>query len=129
MRPQVKPQSFGGRDVSGATRCRRHEEPGGPGTADARSWYNAAMHGEAPNDTDPRVEAVLVAGYRAMSVTQKLERVSALTRTVQELALLDIRRRHPGADGREVALRLASRWLDAELMKRAFGWDVQSAGF
>ena len=87
------------------------------------------MHGDAPNDTDPRVEAVLVAGYRAMSVTQKLERVSALTRTVQELALLDIRRRHPGADGREVALRLASRWLDAELMKRAFGWDVQSAGF
>ncbi len=87
------------------------------------------MHGDAPNDTDPRVEAVLVAGYRAMSVSQKLERVSALTRTVQELALLNIRRRHPDADAREVSLRFASRWLDAELMRRAFGWDVQFAGF
>jgi hypothetical protein len=87
------------------------------------------MHGEAPNDTDPRVEVVLVAGYRAMSVAQKLERVRTLTQTVQELALLDIRRRHPDADEREVALRLASRWLDAELMKHAFGWDVHSAGF
>jgi hypothetical protein len=48
---------------------------------------------------------------------------------VQELALLDIRRRHPDADEREVALRLASRWLDAELMKHAFGWVVHSAGF
>ncbi|MDQ2645536.1 MAG: hypothetical protein M3020_17090 [Myxococcota bacterium] len=70
-----------------------------------------------------------MAGYRAMSVSQKLERVSSLTRTVQELALLDIRRRHPDADAREVSLRLSSRWLDAELMKRAFGWDVHSAGF
>ena len=93
------------------------------------SWYKSGMRGDAPNDTDPRIEAVLLAGYRAMSVSQKLERVSALTQTVQELALLDIRRRHPGADRRELALRLASRWLDADLMKRAFGWDVDSAGF
>jgi hypothetical protein len=72
------------------------------------------------NDTHPRMEAVLVAGYRAMSVSQKLARVTSLTRTVQELALLDIRRRHSDADQRELALRLASRWLDADLMKRAF---------
>jgi hypothetical protein len=87
------------------------------------------MHRLPPNDTDPRAEAVLIAGYRAMSASQKLARVSALTRGVQELALLDIRRRHPHADAREVALRLASRWLDAELMKRAFGWDVRISGF
>lgn len=87
------------------------------------------MRSSPPNDTDPRAEAVLVAGYRAMSASQKLARVGALTRAVQELALLDIRRRHPDADSRELALRLASRWLDANVMKRAFGWDVSAAGF
>ena len=81
------------------------------------------------NDTDPKIEAVLVAGYRAMSASQKLSRVTALTRAVQELALLDIRRRHPHAEPREVALRLASRWIEADLMKRAFGWDVRAAGY
>ena len=81
------------------------------------------------NDTDPKIEAVLLEGYRAMSVAQKLARVSALTQAVQELALLDIRRRHPDADPREQALRLASRWLDPDLMKRAFGWDVRVSGF
>lgn len=47
------------------------------------------------NDTDPCAEAILVEGYRNMSSTQKLERVRALTRAVQALALMDIRRRHP----------------------------------
>jgi hypothetical protein len=56
-------------------------------------------------------------------------RVTALTRTVQQLALLDIRRRHPHAAPRELALRLASRWLEPDLMKRVFDWDVQAAGF
>lgn len=81
------------------------------------------------NDTDPRIEAVLVAGYRAMSASQKLARVTALTHAVQQLALLDIRRRHPHAAQRELDLRLASRWLDPDLMKRVFDWDVQAAGF
>lgn len=64
-----------------------------------------------------------------MSSTQKLERVRALTRAVQELALMDIRRRHPEADDREHSLRLASRWIEPELMVRAFGWDARTAGY
>ena len=47
------------------------------------------MNPTPTNDTDPRIEAVLVTGYRAMSASQKLSRVTALTRAVQELALLD----------------------------------------
>jgi hypothetical protein len=82
-----------------------------------------------PNDTDPRVEALLIEGYRGMAPSQKLERVRALTRAVQELALMDIRRRHPDADEREQALRLASRWIGPELMVRAFGWDVREVGY
>ncbi len=80
------------------------------------------------NDTNPKIEAFLIEGYRKMSPSQKLERVSALTRAVQELALMDVRRRHPNADAREQALRVASRWLDPDLMARAFGWDVREVG-
>jgi hypothetical protein len=87
------------------------------------------MIGSAPNDTHPAVEALLIEGYRRMSPAQKLERVRALTRAVQELALADIRRRHPDADDREQALRLASRWIEPELMVRAFGWDVRKEGY
>ncbi|MCK6529895.1 hypothetical protein L6R50_20825 [Myxococcota bacterium] len=82
-----------------------------------------------PNDTHPKIEALLVEGYRKMSVMQKLERVRALTRAVQELALLDVRRRHPNADAREQALRVASRWIEPDLMVRAFGWDVRIEGY
>ena len=81
------------------------------------------------SDTHPAIEAVLIKGYREMSPSQKIERVRAMTFAVQELALSDIRRRHPEADARELALRLASRWLDPELMRRAFGWDPRTEGY
>jgi hypothetical protein len=64
-----------------------------------------------------------------MSASQKIERVCQLTRAVQEMALLDVRRRYPQADEREQALRVASRWIDPEIMKRAFGWDARESGF
>ena len=92
-------------------------------------WYNNLMSDGLPNDTHPKIEALLIEGYRKMSPSQKLERVRALTRAVQELALLDVRRRHPNADEREQALRVASRWLEPDLMKRAFGWDVREVGY
>lgn len=81
------------------------------------------------NDTHPKIEAFLIEGYRKMSPAQKFERVRALTRAVQELALLDVRRRHPNADAREQALRVASRWIEPDLMARAFGWDVREVGY
>jgi hypothetical protein len=87
------------------------------------------MNMRVDDDTDPAVQAMLIAGYRAMSPAQKLERVRSLTQTVQEIALADIRRRHPEANEREQMLRLASRWLDRELMVRAFGWDVRKMGY
>lgn len=82
-----------------------------------------------PSDTPAEIEALLVEGYRRMSPSEKIERVQSLTRAVQELALLDVRRRHPNADAREQALRVASRWLDPDLMVRAFGWDVRREGY
>ncbi len=87
------------------------------------------MRGGLLTDTRPTVKALIIEGYRLMSPAQKLARVAALTRTVQELALADIRRRHPAACIEEQSLRLASRWLKPELMLKAFGWDVEKAGY
>jgi hypothetical protein len=87
------------------------------------------MSADPLNDTHPKIEALLIEGYRRMSPAQKIERVRALTRAVQELTLLDVRRRHPDADERERALRVASRWIEPELMARAFGWDVHERGY
>lgn len=84
---------------------------------------------EPNRDTHPDIEARIIEGYRAMSPARKFELVCALTRTVRELALIDIRRRHPDADERELALRLASRTVDPGLLKRAFGWDVDVEGY
>lgn len=87
------------------------------------------MSSDLTNDTHPAIEHLIIEGYRRMTVAEKLERVRAMTRSVQQLALVDIRRRHPNADEREIRLRLASRWLPAELMLRVFGWDVATMGY
>lgn len=82
-----------------------------------------------PNDTHPDAERFMIEGYRRMSASQKLAQVSALSLAVQQLALLDIRRRHPHANEREQQLRLASRTLDAATMRKVFGWDPDTAGY
>jgi hypothetical protein len=89
----------------------------------------AVAANRVPSDTGPAVEAFLIEGYRRMAPAQKLERVRTLTRAVQSLAIADIRRRHPEASEREQSLRLASRWIEPELMLRAFGWDVRKNGY
>lgn len=87
------------------------------------------MSAVPPSDTHPDVEALLIEGYRRMSPSEKLERVRALTLAVQQLALADIKRRHPDADERGLSMRLASRWIDPDLMLRAFSWDVRREGY
>jgi len=87
------------------------------------------MSADPTNDTNPAIEARMIEGYRAMSPARKLEIVCDLSRAVRELALTDIRRRHPNADDRELALRLASRTVDPGLLRRAFGWDVEVEGY
>ena len=81
------------------------------------------------NETHPTIEARIIEGYRAMSPARKFAIVCELTHAVQELALIDIRRRHPDANERELLLRLVSRSLDPALLKRAFGWDVEVEGY
>jgi hypothetical protein len=48
---------------------------------------------------------------------------------MHQLALVDIRRRHPNADEREQRLRLVSRFTDASMMRRVFRWDPDVMGY
>lgn len=80
-------------------------------------------------DTALEIERVVIEGYRRMSAAQKLQLMQGLQRTAHLLALSEIKRQHPQASERELQLRLASRWLDAELMRKAFGWDQEVEGF
>ena len=59
----------------------------------------------------------------------KAREVSEFTRACQQMALAGIRRRHPGADDRELQLRLAALWLDRGTMVRCFGWDPEVEGY
>jgi hypothetical protein len=87
------------------------------------------MSAERANDTSPDIEALRVEAYRRMSPAEKVECVRALNQSVQQLALADIKRRHPHAGERELHLRLASRWIPRDLMVQAFGWDVGDRGY
>lgn len=80
-------------------------------------------------DTPPEIEQILIEGYRRMTPARKLECIRQLTLAIQELALAGIRSEHPRASERECELRLASRRLPAEIMKRVFDWDVHSHGY
>jgi hypothetical protein len=80
------------------------------------------------SDTSPEVEKIILEGDRGMSAARKLQIAQDLIRGVQMLALSDIKRRYPNADRRELQLRLASRWIEPELMRKAFGWDPDVEG-
>ena len=82
-----------------------------------------------PNDTSPEIEKILIEGYRAMSPERKLRQVTALTQTVQRLALTRIREQYGAISEKEEKLRLAALWLSREDMVRWFGWDPESKGY
>lgn len=80
-------------------------------------------------DTPPEIERLMIEGYRRMTGAQKLCIMQDLNRAARLLALGDIQRQYPNASEREIRLRLASRWIEPELMKKAFGWDVEVEGY
>ena len=80
-------------------------------------------------DTPPEIEKIIIEGYRKMSAAQKLKIMQDLIHTAQLLELSDIKRRYPNAVNRELQLRLASRWIEPELMRKAFGWDQEIEGY
>lgn len=71
----------------------------------------------------------MIEGIRGMTPADKLEQVELLRSLAKELAMSDVRRRHPGADERDGRLRLASRHIPHTLMIAAFGWDPAERGY
>lgn len=86
------------------------------------------MPGQA-QDTPSDIQKIIIEGYRRMSPQQKLKRVSELTKAVQQLALARIRKQYGTLSKREQHLRLASLWLDRDMMIRVFHWDPQVEGY
>jgi hypothetical protein len=76
------------------------------------------------SDTPPPIERLLIEGYRRMAPAEKLERVVALNRAVDQLARARIRAQY-GEDltERELRLRLAALRLDRRVMVEVFEWD------
>ncbi len=81
------------------------------------------------NDTDKKVQALLIEGYKRMSEAERLQKVCELNRLLVKLMEAEVRQRYPDADEREIRLRVASRWLPPELMRKAFGWNPKERGF
>ncbi len=81
------------------------------------------------SDTTPEAEAVLIALYERMTVGQRLQRVYDLNRLARGLAYSDVRRAHPDADEHEVKMRVASRFIEPDLMLKAYGWDPRLEGY
>ena len=80
-------------------------------------------------DTHPEIERRLIEGMRRMSAAEKFRRIGELMHTMETLAMADVRSRHPDASEWECRLRVASRRVPPELMKRAFGWNVEEKGY
>jgi len=76
-----------------------------------------------PNDTHPRIEAMMVEACRRMTAAEKFARVQALNESVLQLAAARIRQQYAPTSERELRLRLAALWLDDETMRRVFDWD------
>ena len=85
---------------------------------------------ERASDTAPEIEALRIEGFRRMDAAGKLRLVMMLNDGILRLAEARIRATHgDDIDERELRLRLASLWLDPELMIRALGWNPEEEGY
>ena len=73
---------------------------------------------------------MLIEGYRAMSPRQKLERIVALNRALEQLARARLRAQYGASlSEQEIRLRLAALRLDRKTMIDVFGWDPHEHGY
>ncbi len=81
------------------------------------------------SDTHPEIERRMIEGIRRMSPAQKLEAISRMGRFMRGAAYAQVRRRYPGASEHECWMRVISRVIPADLMLKAYGWDVRENGY
>lgn len=80
------------------------------------------------SDTSPEVERLLVEGYRRMAPAQKLQRVVAMNRALDQLARARLVAQYGDMDERTLRLRLGALRLDPRVMADVFGWDPRVHG-
>jgi hypothetical protein len=80
-------------------------------------------------DTHPEIERILIEAYRRMTPREKIEKMRQLNEFGYRLALAEVQRRYPEASERECHLRVASRYIPPDLMRKAFGWNPDEMGF
>ena len=80
-------------------------------------------------DTPTYIQNIIIEGYRKMPLWEKMRQVSELNKAVQQLSLARIRKQYGKTSKREEKLRLASLWLDRDIMIRVFNWDPLEKGY
>jgi hypothetical protein len=80
-------------------------------------------------DTDPKMQRVLIELARRTPVWKKFAQVAATTETCRAFAKAGIRRRYPNANEDEIKRRLAAVTLDRETVIKVYGWDPKNEGY
>jgi len=80
-------------------------------------------------DTHPKIQKILIEGYRRITPQQKMQCVTELNQAVQQLALARILKQYGPLSEHEQRLRLAALWLDRKTMIRVFNWDPLKEGY
>ena len=74
-------------------------------------------------DTQPEALKVYLNIQRRIPPEQKLKRVADMYQFITALQTAEVRRSYPQAAEREIFLRVTSRRLGPELMKKVYGWQ------
>ena len=81
-------------------------------------------------DVSPETEALINERYRAMTPNQRFQEMLDLNEFVTQTQITAVKAAYPDADEFEIKMRVASRWVrNPELLKAAFGWDVEEKGY
>ncbi|OGL47878.1 MAG: hypothetical protein A2161_22710 [Candidatus Schekmanbacteria bacterium RBG_13_48_7] len=64
-----------------------------------------------------------------MTPPNKIRRVIEMTHAIQQMAIARIRKQYGNIPDGELKLRLASLWLDREIMIKVFHWDPKIKGY
>jgi hypothetical protein len=81
------------------------------------------------SDTSPEARDILDEGYRRMTPTQKLQRVTSLNRALVTLQRARIRAQYGDIPEEEMRMRLGALRLGRETMIKVFGWDPEEKGW
>ena len=81
------------------------------------------------SDTHPEIERRMIEGIRQMTPDQKLAAISAMGKFMRDAAFAQVRLQHPEDTEHDCWMRVISRSIPADLMLKAYGWDVREKGY